>query len=238
MNPVQTLNINKISIEKAENVPQEHFDKAIKAKKFIDYVNNFQINHVEVDKITILSIFMFGPNVGFINLNVDAKLKEAQKKIPGYVFLRGKAVAVLTIVNKTKILLVRQFRVPVGQFCLECPAGMMDEEGHFLGVAAKEIEEETGLKIEEKDLISLGSIFPSQGGCDEEIILFALQTELSPEKIEEMQKKTYGEGEHEDITLILQDFTYENILNSKDSKLISAAYSYNQYLQKQQNQKL
>lgn len=64
--------------------------------------------------------------------------------------------------------------MPAGQYTLECPAGMLDEDGNFIGVAAKELKEETGLEIEEKKLIPLGSIYPSPGGCDEEVILFAL----------------------------------------------------------------
>ena len=35
------------------------------------------------------------------------------------------------------MLLTRQFRVPIGDFLLETPAGMMDEDGNFLGIAAK-----------------------------------------------------------------------------------------------------
>jgi hypothetical protein len=36
---------------------------------------------------------------------------------------------------------------------------MLDESGNFVGVAAKEMEEETGIKIEEKELIALGIFF-------------------------------------------------------------------------------
>jgi ADP-sugar diphosphatase len=59
--------------------------------------------------------------------------------LPGYVFLRGDAVAVLVLVND-KILLVEQYRVPIQQTVIEAPAGMLDESGDFAGVAAKEIE--------------------------------------------------------------------------------------------------
>lgn len=45
------------------------------------------------------------------------------------------------------------------------PAGMIDESGDFVGVAAKEIEEETGIKIKGEDLKPLGSFYPSPGAC-------------------------------------------------------------------------
>lgn len=87
---------------------------------------------------------MFGENVGFINLR--AITAKDGFKLPGYLFLRGHAVAILMLVND-KLLLVEQYRVPIQQTMLEAPAGMIDESGDFVGVAAKEIEEETGIKI-------------------------------------------------------------------------------------------
>jgi ADP-sugar diphosphatase len=99
---------------------------------------------VEVSKIEILGVEMFGENVGFINMR--AITQKEGFKLPSYLFLRGHAVAILMLVNK-KILLVEQYRVAVQQTMLEAPAGMIDESGDFIGVAAKEIEEETSIKI-------------------------------------------------------------------------------------------
>ena len=59
-------------------------------------------------------------------------------KLPSYIFLRGHAVGILMFVNE-KLLLVEQYRVPIQQTLLEVPAGMIDESGDFVGVAAKEI---------------------------------------------------------------------------------------------------
>ena len=106
---------------------------------------------------------MFGENVGFINLR--AATEKDGFHLPAYLFLRGHAVAVLMLVNG-KLLLVEQYRVPVQQTMLEAPAGMIDESGDFTGVAAKEIEEETGIKITKDRLHPLGSYFPSCGGSD------------------------------------------------------------------------
>jgi 8-oxo-dGTP pyrophosphatase MutT (NUDIX family) len=79
--------------------------------------------------------------------------------------VRGHAVAILLFVNE-KLLLVEQYRVPVQSSLLEAPAGMIDESGDFGGVAAKEIEEETSIKINKELLKPLGSYFPSPGGSD------------------------------------------------------------------------
>ncbi len=106
---------------------------------------------------------MFGDKVGFINMR--AVTEKDNHKLPGYIFLRGHAVAILMLVND-KLLLVEQYRVPIQSTLLEAPAGMIDESGDFVGVAAAEIEEETSIKIKKEDLKPLGSYFPSPGGSD------------------------------------------------------------------------
>ena len=77
---------------------------------------------------------MFGQNVGFINLRAIT-LKDGFK-LTSYIFIRGHAVGILMLVNN-KLLLVQQYRVPTQQMMIEAPAGMIDESGDFVGVAAK-----------------------------------------------------------------------------------------------------
>ena len=113
----------------------------------------------------------------------------------------------MILINNSHMMLTRQFRVPAGRFCDECPAGMMDENGNFVGVAAKELKEETGIQITEKELIPLGSFLPSPGGSDEEIILFAIEKSIDNDNLNKMLAKVYGEGEHEQIFLKLIEFT-------------------------------
>ena len=55
---------------------------------------------------------MFGKIVGFIDLVLDSYLKShPDKKLPGYVFLRGSAVGILIIVNETYMILTKQFHL-------------------------------------------------------------------------------------------------------------------------------
>ena len=84
----------------------------------------------------MISVEMFSKGVGFINIR--AVTKENGQPLPSYVFIRGRAVGVLLLING-KMLLVKQYRVPLQEYTHEAPAGMMDEEGDFIGVAAKEI---------------------------------------------------------------------------------------------------
>jgi len=145
--------------------------------------------------------------LGFLYLEVIAKEKQTKKPVPGIVFLRGNAVAVLISVNvgsEEYIIFTEQTRVPVGRKIVEIPAGMMDDSSNFAGVAMKEISEETGLEAPHVNKLKfLGNIIPSAGGCDEEISLFLWETSISMEKKDKILSKIHGNSEENESIKIL-----------------------------------
>lgn len=71
------------------------------------------------------------------------------------------------------VLLVDQFRVPLGRRCIELPAGLVgdDAEGEeSLAAAARELEEETGYRA--GTLHPVGEYFSSPGMVSESFTLF------------------------------------------------------------------
>ena len=108
-----TLKMGKvIPVEFMPHINEQIAMKVKECKKFNDYVGKIEKNpsNVEVSKIEIVSVEMFGEKVGFVGLRAHTKMDGYS--LPGYVFLRGPAIGVLMFVNK-KLLLVEQFRVPV-----------------------------------------------------------------------------------------------------------------------------
>ncbi len=70
------------------------------------------------------------------------------------------------------ILLVEQYRVPIGRNCLELPAGLVGDEtaGESVAVAAgRELEEETGYRAERIE--DLGEFYSSPGMTSEAFTL-------------------------------------------------------------------
>lgn len=95
-----------------------------------------------------------------VSLRVDSyELGEAEHQVE-VVEHRGAAV-VLPITGDSKIVMVRQYRYPVGQYLLELPAGTLERGEDPETCARRELEEETGLRPRELRL--LGSFYASPG---------------------------------------------------------------------------
>lgn len=75
---------------------------------------------------------------------------------------RGIKAAVILAVEDGHVLLVEQFRVPLGRNCVELPAGLIGDETEGedpLEAAGRELEEETGYRATK--LESLGEYYSS-----------------------------------------------------------------------------
>lgn len=80
----------------------------------------------------------------------------------------GVHAAVILAVDDGHVLLVEQYRVPIGARCLELPAGLVGDEeaGEEIEAAAiRELEEETGYRAER--MVGLGRFYASPGMSSE-----------------------------------------------------------------------
>ena len=76
--------------------------------------------------------------------------------------------AVILAVDAGEVILVEQYRVPLGKFCLEFPAGLIGDETEgedALTSARRELEEETGYRAAQWE--ELGEFYSSPGMLSE-----------------------------------------------------------------------
>ncbi len=86
------------------------------------------------------------------------------------------AVAVVPLLEEDgqrKLILVRQYRAPVGRELLEIPAGTLEPGESPLECAKRELEEETGYRA--REWRKLAEFFTTPGFCDERMTLFLAQ---------------------------------------------------------------
>jgi ADP-ribose pyrophosphatase len=79
-------------------------------------------------------------------------------------------VGIIPINEKNEVLMVRQFRKPVEEVCLEIPAGKLNYGEDPLECGIRELEEETGYKA--KNVQSLGNFYTTPGFSNEVLHIY------------------------------------------------------------------
>lgn len=101
--------------------------------------------------------------------NDEVILPDGNKATREYIDHPG-AVAIVPFINKTDIILVRQYRYPIDEITYEIPAGKLDKKEPLLKCAKRELKEETGYSA--KSIKKLTSFWPSSAFSNEELIIY------------------------------------------------------------------
>lgn len=150
----------------------------------------------------------------------EVMLENGRKSFREYVLHPG-AVAVVPILDDNKVVLVKQFRYPIGKQLLEIPAGKFDfKDEDPLECAKRELKEETG--FDAKDYLYLGYIHTTPGFSNEVIHLYLARNlesgQSNPDEDEII------DVEIEDFNTVLQKCISGEITDAKTIAGIFKAY--------------
>ena len=115
-----------------------------------------------------------------VNIRVDTVVKAGGRKTTRDVVEHSDCVAVVPLDEQDKVLLVRQFRYPVGKFLLEIPAGGIDSGEEPVDAVRRELQEEIGYFP--REIAKLGGFYSIPGYGTEYLHCF-VATDLVPARL-------------------------------------------------------
>jgi ADP-ribose pyrophosphatase len=119
-----------------------------------------------------------------VALHVDTIRQASGESTIREVVLHPGGVAAIPVLADGRLLLIRQFRYPIGKFILEIPAGKLDSGQPPLDTIARELEEETGYCA--RTLTHDCTFYTTPGISNESIHLFiARDLTRSAQRLEE-----------------------------------------------------
>lgn len=98
----------------------------------------------------------------------------------------GESVAILPFINGDEVIIIKQFRGPIGGWIYEIPAGRVEPGEELEDACIRELEEEIGYRP--KKLEKLASCYLTPGYSDEKIHIFvAYDLEYVGHRLEETE---------------------------------------------------
>ncbi|MCL2366132.1 MAG: NUDIX hydrolase [Oscillospiraceae bacterium] len=119
-----------------------------------------------------------------VNVRRDIAALQNGNKAQREVVEHPGGVAIVPITKDNKVLMVKQYRYPMGEELLEIPAGKLDDGEDPFDCAVRELSEETGCTA--GTYVDLGAMYPSPGFCRETLYLYlALDLEYGEMHLDE-----------------------------------------------------
>ena len=233
--PIPELLHNGIVLRSGSSlITTEILDILSRAPKFNNWLLKDR-NGISFTVLIITDINFFGrvptpENLGFVKFQGDFIDLETGNPLPAnIVFMRGDSVGAMVEIEVENsgnfFVFVKQLRGPICSYIIELCAGMMDASENFVGVLAKELYEELGITLSRENMVLLGNIVPSAGGCDETINLYLCKVRISQEEFYKKQRTVFGneeEGERIRLIFVPSENLKEFVIKSNDAKILSA----------------
>lgn len=139
-------------------------------------------------------------------------------------------VGIIAILRRTLhkdcVVMVKQFRPPMGSYTLEFPAGLIDNDETAEMAALRELKEETGYKGEVVGVTPVTCLDPGLSNCTTQIVM----VNINGDDVENLNPtQELGEGEFVEVILLpVDEFQkkIDEVLHKGDVVVDSKVYIY------------
>ena len=177
----------------------------LKSPKFKQWKKQIEKSGTKIEEIDVLAGISRQEGDLFCAL-LDTRMTTPEgNTVPRCMVLRGMSVVIVPVLycddGETYTLLVKQRRPVDGQFTLEFPGGGLDKgDEQPVQIAIREVKEELGLDVNEKNLIPLSSepISVCTAILDEKVHFFYFEKKCSKlflEQVNHQKRGVASEGE-------------------------------------------
>ncbi len=141
----------------------------------------------------------------------------------------GDAVIIVPILRTDneppRLVMVKEFRVPIGDYIFAFPAGLLDDGESIEDTVRRELMEETGLEVVAVKRVTQ-PLYSSSGLSDEAVAMAFVEARMTPEALPKLDKA-------EDLQVVLLDFAgvcrlCDDRAARLDAKAWAILYSYQQ----------
>ena len=131
----------------------------------------YNIKHM-IERQISQKVLLEGKFMNFVEDQIEIDIPGSDDKHRGYrqYFIHPGGVVIIPVNDKGELVLVKQFRTPIGETIYEFPAGKKEKDEEPLITAKRELAEETGYKA--KTWIDLGEIYPCPGYATEVLHMY------------------------------------------------------------------
>ncbi|KAK6935281.1 hypothetical protein RJ641_035436, partial [Dillenia turbinata] len=179
----------QVEVVASPGVSEADFRAAIDSSLFKQWLKNMQSKTgilangaIYLRGVLIQGVDMFGGRIGFLSFKADVIDLDTGKKVPGIIFARGPAIAVLILLDSD------------GQtYAVVTDQGSCWEAN--LVIAGWNFEEETGIHLNLEDVIDLTSFLDPSTGCK----FFPSPRKCGKAIITQLQGKETGLREHDEL---------------------------------------